>query len=73
MPGEKFKVFTEIPTNEKCIVNMVTTEQLTFDIACELLNKLDKENKEYKILVKSLKDQNQKLKLKLKDLGVEYY
>lgn len=39
----------------------------------DLLNQLDEDNKQYKILVESLKDENQKLKLKLKDLGVEYY
>ena len=33
---------------------------------------LKQENQQYKILVKSLKDQNQKLKLRLEDLGVEY-
>ena len=39
----------------------------------DLLNQLDEDNKQYKILIESLKDENQKLKLKLKDLGVEYY
>lgn len=39
----------------------------------DLLNQLDEDNQQYKILVESLKDENQKLKLKLKDLGVEYY
>ena len=48
------------------------------DITCideivDLLNQLDEDNKQYKILVESLKDENQKLKLRLKDLGVEYY
>ena len=38
-----------------------------------LLNKLDEDNKQYKILVESLKNENQKLKLRLKDLGVEYF
>ena len=47
---------------------------------CDLLNELHEEkeqlksnNKQYEILVKSLKDENQKLRLRLKDLGVEYY
>ena len=39
----------------------------------DLLNQLDEDNQQYKILVESLKDENQKLKLRLKDLGVEYY
>ena len=39
----------------------------------DLLNALYENNQQYKILVKSLKEQNQKLKLRLKDLGVEYY
>jgi DnaJ-domain-containing protein 1 len=47
------------------IMNMNETE--------DMLNKLDEDNKQYKILVESLKDENQKLKLRLKDLGVEYY
>ena len=47
------------------IMNMNETE--------DMLNQLDEDNQQYKILVESLKDENQKLKLKLKDLGVEYY
>ena len=45
-----------------------------------ILNKQDhqikevmEDNKQYQILVESLKDENQKLKLRLKDLWVEYY
>lgn len=34
---------------------------------------LKSDNNQYKILVESLKNENQKLKLRLKDLGVEYY
>ena len=40
---------------------------------CDELNSFYEENQQYKILIKSLKEQNQKLKLRLKDLGVEYY
>jgi len=47
-----FRVFTEIPTNEKRIVNMVTNEQLTLEDACDLLN--EKEN-EIKLLRKEVK------------------
>ena len=47
------------------IMNMNETE--------DMLNQLDEDNQQYKILVESLKDENQKLKLRLKDLGVEYY
>lgn len=39
----------------------------------DLLNDLYEKNQQYEILVKSLKDQNQKLKLRLKDLGAEYF
>ena len=46
---------------------------ITVDEVCEILNKLHNENQQYTILVNSLKEQNQKLKLRLKDLGVEYY
>ena len=38
-----------------------------------LLNELDEDNKQYKILIESLKNENKKLKLRLKDLGVEYF
>ena len=34
---------------------------------------LKEDNKQYNILVESLKDENQRLKLRLKDLGVEYF
>ncbi len=40
---------------------------------CDELNQLHEKNYQYEILVKSLKEQNQKLKLRLKDLGVEYF
>ena len=50
------------------------------DDVIKLLNEQDGKIKElttdinqYQILVESLKDKNQKLKLRLKDLGVEYY
>lgn len=39
----------------------------------DLLNELNDENKELRILVDSLKQQNKKFKGKLNDLGVEYY
>lgn len=40
---------------------------------CELLNELSEDNQQYKILVESLKEENHKLKLRLKELGVEYF
>ena len=46
MPREKFRVFTEIPTNEKMIVNMITNDQLTLEDACNLLNEQDQQIKE---------------------------
>ena len=39
---------------------------------CNLLNELHKENKELRLLVDTLKEQNMRFKLRLKDLGVEY-
>jgi len=39
----------------------------------DLLYTLSTDNRQYKILVNSLKYENQKLKLRLKELGVEYY
>ena len=38
----------------------------------EKIKELKEDINQYKILVESLKDENQKLKLRLKDLGVEY-
>ena len=53
---------------------------VTIDYLMDLVNEQDQrikelteDNKQYEILVESLKDKNQKLKLRLKDLGVEYY
>ena len=40
---------------------------------CDELNYLYEENKELRLLVDTLKNQNTKLKLRLSDLGVEYY
>ena len=42
------------------------------DDLLSLLNKLHEENKELRLLVDTLKEQNMKFKLRLKDLGVEY-
>jgi hypothetical protein len=39
---------------------------------CNLLNVLHEENQELRLLVDTLKEQNMKFKLRLKDLGVEY-
>ena len=38
----------------------------------EWLNELAEENQELRLLVDTLKEQNMKFKLRLKDLGVEY-
>jgi hypothetical protein len=54
MPNEKFRVFTEIPTNEKRIVNMINNEELTLEEACDLLNEQDQQIKEYKMVVASM-------------------
>ena len=43
------------------------------EIVTDLLNELNDENKELRILVDSLKQQNKKFKGRLNDLGVEYY
>lgn len=42
------------------------------DEVVDRLNDYEHKIKEYRVLVKSLKEQNQKLKLRLDDLGVEY-
>ena len=45
---------------------------LTTKEVLDILNKLDAENKELRLLVDTLKEQNMKFRLRLKDLGVEY-
>ena len=62
MPGEKFRVFIEIPTNEKTIANMITDENLTIEEACKLLNKQDKE-------IEHLKEDNKMLRINVKKLS----
>ena len=47
-------------------------EYLTPYQVAELLNDFHKENKELRLLVDTLKEQNQKFKARLNDLGVEY-
>ena len=44
----------------------------TLPEANEWLNELAEENQELRLLVDTLKEQNMKFKLRLKDLGVEY-
>ena len=44
----------------------------TLPKANEWLNELAEENQELRLLVDTLKEQNMKFKLRLKDLGVEY-
>lgn len=51
-----------------CCTLSVWVEQLV-----DLLNELNDENQELRILVNSLKEQNNKFKGRLNDLGVEYY
>lgn len=46
---------------------------LTIDDVVNRLNELNDENQELRILVNSLKEQNNKFKGRLNDLGVEYY
>ena len=43
-----------------------------FQDLCVMLNELHEENKELRLLVDTLKEQNMKFKLRLEDLGVEY-
>ena len=45
---------------------------MTSTNALEALDVLNEDNKQYNMLVESLKDENQRLKLRLKDLGVEF-
>ena len=66
--------------DEKGYFDKKAMRYVTIDYLMDLVNgqdqqikELTNDNKQYKILVDSLKDKNQKLKLRLKDLGVEYY
>ena len=63
------------------ITDTQKTKDLYFDKKCldatlpkatEWLNELAEENKELRLLVDTLKEQNMKFKLRLEDLGVEY-
>ena len=72
MAERRFKIMENAVTNKEHIVDMSNGEPLNLNETCILLNELYDKNKEYELLVKSLKDTNQKLKLRLKDLGVEY-
>ena len=72
MAERRFKIMENAVSNKEHIVDMSNGEPLNLNETCILLNELYDKNKEYEILVKSLKDTNQKLKLRLKDLGVEY-
>lgn len=45
---------------------------VTLPKANEWLNELAEENKELRLLVDTLKEQNMKFKMRLEDLGVEY-
>ena len=47
-------------------------ERNDYDTIVDLLNELHEENKELRLLVNTLKEQNMKFKLRLEDLGVEY-
>lgn len=54
----------------KCI--LMNGEEIPTCEVVKLLNELHEENKELRLLVDTLKKQNMKFKLRLKDLGVEY-
>ena len=49
------------------------TFDFTEDNVIDSLNELNDENKELRMVIDGLKQQNQKLKGRLNDLGVEYY
>ena len=54
-------------------VYVVCKGEHSADVVATALNELIEDNRQYKILVESLKEENYKLKLRLKELGVEYY
>ena len=58
---DEYKTFYQLKDSEPNI-----------ELLCERLNELHEENKELRLLVDTLKEQNMKFKLRLKDLGVEY-
>lgn len=75
MPGEEFRVFTEIPNNEKMIVNMVTNDQLTLEDACDLLNKQDQQIQQIKTILTDMTEEtfNDRIKNDDREDLLEYY
>ncbi len=55
---------------DKCISHFEDVSHR--DEIVTLLNELHEENKELRLLIDILKEQNMKFKLRLEDLGVEY-
>ena len=47
MTEERFKVFTDILTNEKNIVDMIPGEPLTIHQTCNLLNELNEDSQKF--------------------------
>ena len=68
----------DIDDSDIVVDDLETGESYIFDDyrscenCCILLNELHEENQELRLLVDTLKEQNMKFKLRLKDLGVEY-
>ena len=75
MPREKFRVFTEIPTNEKMIVNMITDDQLTLEDACNLLNEQDQQIQQIKTILTDMTEEtfNDRIKNDDREDLLEYY
>ena len=70
---KKYEIVGEDEIYEGYIAEGNLCDYLELEDLCDLLNELSEDNQQYKILVESLKEENHKLKLRLKELGVEYY
>lgn len=70
---KKYEIVGTAEIYEGYIAEGNLCDYLELEDLCDLLNELSEDNQQYKILVKSLKEENYKLKLRLKDLGVEFF
>jgi hypothetical protein len=74
MTGKRFQAMIDTDMQSVGLFDDLKDKHyFSFDEVVDLLNELSEDNQQYKILVKSLKEENHKLKLRLKDLGVEYF
>ena len=67
MTERRFRIFTDLKTNEENIVDMIKGEPLTINETCKLLNSLDEENQAVKKVLQKYLDIYTKRALVLKE------